>query len=470
MLQELQAEKAHLLRRVGFGVSAEIYPQVMQQDLLALYQEIKENSLQISPPIQVVNLDHLNQLTEAGRASKSFQERNRYHRRCIQQLNKRWLDEMCHSPAQLREKMALFWHGHFACRSNNSYHQQQLLQTIRSKALGRFGDLLKAVSQSAAMLSFLNNQQNRKQHPNENFAREVMELFTLGIGQYTEQDVKEAARAFTGWAFNRKGEFVLREKLHDSGEKTILGVRGNLSGMDVLNILLKQKATARHICTKVYTFFVQETLDQEHLNYLADRFYQSNYDIQDLMDALFTSTWFYDAQHMGALIKSPVELLIGIRRALPMKIQNKNAQIQLQRLLGQWLFYPPNVAGWAGGKSWIDSSSLMLRLRLPKLIQDNASITYKPKQADDVSMGMQEKKKGPAYQIQAEINWKAWTSYFTGLGEDALISALSAALLPKGSQQLDTLKTLKAQEDQTESELIEAYTIGIMSLPEYQLC
>ena len=147
----------------------------------------------------------------------------------LKNLNIRWLDEMINSKAQLREKMSLFWHGHFACRVINGYFQQELLHNIRTMHSEILVTCLKTVSKSPAMLQFLNNQQNRKSHPNENFAREVMELFTLGAGNYTENDIKEAARAFTGWGFNLQGEFVFRKNQHDDGSKTFLGKTGNFA-------------------------------------------------------------------------------------------------------------------------------------------------------------------------------------------------------------------------------------------------
>jgi len=189
----------------------------------------------------------------------------------IKNLNLTWLDQMINSPQQLREKMSLFWHGHFASRNLNILYQQQLLDIIRSNALGNFGELLTEVSKSAAMINFLNNNQNRKDHPNENFAREVMELFTLGRGNYTENDVKEAARAFTGWGATIGGEFVFRKFQHDAGNKTVLGKSGNLQGEDVLNILIEQKQTAVFITRKIYRFFVNEQVDDAKLNWLADR-------------------------------------------------------------------------------------------------------------------------------------------------------------------------------------------------------
>ena len=269
----------------------------------------------------------------------------------IKKLNLTWLNEMVNGEDQLREKMAFFWHGHFACRIVNIFFQEQLLDSMRTNALGNFGDLLKEVSKSAAMLSFLNNQQNKKQHPNENFAREVMELFTLGRGNYTENDIKEGARAFTGWGFNLKGEFMDRPFQHDTGTKTFLGQSGNFNGDDILNILLEQKQTAKFITKKIYKYFVNENVDDSKVEALAARFYKSNYDIKGLLTDIYTSDWFYDDKNIGTKIKSPIELIAGIRRMVPMQIENEEVQLVLEKATNQVLFYPPNVAGWPGGKN-----------------------------------------------------------------------------------------------------------------------
>ncbi len=249
----------------------------------------------------------------------------------IKNLNIRFLEEMINSEAQLREKMSLFWHGHFACRVINSYFQQELLQIIRENALGNFKELLMAVSKSPSMIQFLNNQQNRKQHPNENFAREVMELFTMGRGNYTEHDVKESARAFTGWAFDLKGEFIFRRFQHDDGSKTVLGKTGNFDGEDIINLLLEQKQTAKFITKKIYKYFVNDNVDDAKVQLLADGFYKSGYDIKKLMESIFTADWFYDEKNIGTKIKSPVELIAGIRRLLPMEMEKRPGAIIISK-------------------------------------------------------------------------------------------------------------------------------------------
>ncbi len=243
----------------------------------------------------------------------------------IKNLNLLWLSQMVDSKAQLREKMSFFWHGHFASRNINIFFQQQLVDIIRVNALGSFKDLLHGVSKSAAILNFLNASQNKKDHPNENFAREVMELFTMGRGNYTETDIKEAARAFTGWSANIKGDFILRRFQHDDGVKTVLDKTGKFEGEDILDLLLEQKQTAYFITQKIYKFFVNETIDKEKVEWLANRFYKNDYHIGKLMDDIFMADWFYDEKNIGVKIKSPIELLAGMQRMLPMKLDNEES-------------------------------------------------------------------------------------------------------------------------------------------------
>jgi uncharacterized protein (DUF1800 family) len=347
--------------------------------------------------------------------------------------------------------------------------------------------MLKEVSRSAAMLNFLNNQQNKKNHPNENFAREVMELFTLGRGNYSENDIKEAARAFTGWAANVKGEFVFRKFQHDFGSKTVLGRTGNFDGGEVLDILLEEKQTAKYVTQKIYRFFVSEKPDAAKIEWLSDRFYRNNYDIAALMEDIFTSDWFYDEKNMAALIKSPVELLVGIQRMLPMKLENEEALMVLQRILGQLLFYPPNVAGWPGGKAWIDSSSLMMRLRIPKLINDVDEMNVSPKDDDDTMMGMKDgegqtkgnksggKQSGGGYAgmrrqtINANIDWKLYVRHYESIPREKLAETVAGILLQtKTGVGADLIKQYSDQSGR--ENFIKTATIQIMSTPEYQLC
>ena len=397
---------------------------------------------------------------------KEIQEMSRA---ALKDLNLRWLDLMINSQAQLREKMSLFWHGHFACRVDNSYFQQGMLQVIRENALGNFKDLLRGVSKSPAMLQFLNNQQNRKQHPNENFAREVMELFTMGRGSYTENDIKEAARAFTGWGFNPLGEFIFRKNQHDAGNKTILGKTGNFDGDAIIDLLLEQKQTARFIVKKIYRYFVNDTVDDARVEWLAGRFYQSSYDIQKLLEDIYTSDWFYNEKNIGIRIKSPVELLAGIRRLLPMQLQNDQSQLLFERALGQVLFFPPNVAGWPGGKNWIDSSSLMLRLRIPQILTANEAMDIRPKTDDDVAMGMMDAAVKRMKGATAVIDWTAVSKIFEKVQREKLLENISASVL-QTKDRVSTPVLEKYLNTENRENYIKSAIVNLMSTPEYQLC
>ena len=477
-----QQKNQHLLWRAGFGPMNEEFGQLTSASTNSYVNALFKASSKSPLYIDVADSAIKGLMMGVDDIVKQQQQLNEEQRKKLRQqskediknLNLTWISEMVNSEQQLREKMAFFWHGHFASRNLNILYQQKLLDVIRKNALENFGDLLSEVSKSAAMINFLNNNQNRKGHPNENFAREVMELFTLGRGNYTEQDVKEAARAFTGWGANIKGDFVFRQFQHDYGRKTVLGKTGNFNGDDVLNILLEQKQTARFICTKVYRFFVNDTIDESRINWLADRFYQSNYKISGLMRDIFSSEWFYDAKNIGTKIKSPVELLVGIQRVLPMKMDNPEVQLLIQRLLGQLLFYPPNVAGWPGGKNWIDSSSLMLRLRLPQLLYSTDELGMQPKDDDDQMMGMKDQKlkgmgKNGGQYINVDIDWAAYTKKFESIPREKLLKEIAGRLLQVPQNVGEDL--IKKYADQNSREtFIKTATIQIMSTPEYQLC
>jgi len=487
-----QLKNQHLLWRAGFGVSAEnlkdlagTAPQKMYAALEKAstkkpeYFDVADNALK-GIFMGVTDAAKMEELRKNGLDNATKKRIREQSREDLKSLNLTWLNTMVNTDAQLREKMSLFWHGHFACRDINIFFQQQMLDDIRNNALGNFGDLLKAVSKSASMLSFLNNQQNKKQHPNENFAREVMELFTMGRGNYTENDIKEAARAFTGWTFNLKGEFVFRPFQHDNGTKTILGKTGNFDGDDVLNILLENKQTAKYITRKIYKFFVNEgNVDQSKVDWLADRFYQSNYSISGLMKDIFTSDWFYDEKNISANIKSPVDLIVGMRRLLPMDIETPQLQLLFQRALGQVLFYPPNVAGWPGGKSWIDSSSLMLRLRIPQLIKDDDTFQLNVKADDDQQMGMMDSfKKSPnmnavaktGFQVKANVNWELYAKQFDGVGREDLYSAIESVVLQTKQGNVSEAAVKGVIDSTTRENYIKTTTIALMSTPEFQLC
>jgi uncharacterized protein (DUF1800 family) len=485
-----QVKNQHLLWRAGFGPAVEQLSDLSKYSPKEFYKAMVKASKKDPDPLNEAQgtmqglMMGISDLGKIQRNELSADEKKMLQQKLregVRNLNLAWMREMVNSSAQLREKMSFFWHGHFACRNLNVYFQQGLVNVIRDNALGSFRDLLHEVSKTAAMLNFLNNQQNRKDHPNENFAREVMELFTLGRGNYTEEDIKESARAFTGWSANFQGEFIFRKFQHDYGDKTFLGKTGNFDGDDILDIILEQKQAARFISQKIYKFFVNEnTPDPEKTEWLANRFYNSNYDISKLLEDIFTSDWFYDEKNIGTKIKSPVELLVGIQRMLPMKLENEDALIVLQRILDQMLFYPPNVAGWPGGRTWIDSSSLMMRMRIPQLINDTDEMNVRPKDDDDQMMGRRDtevytmKKQGMGgmpkkQQINATVDWSTYLKNFEKTDKDKLVDSISKYLLQTRSEVSDDTIRNYVDAESRES-FIKTATIQIMSTPEYQLC
>ena len=275
-----------------------------------------------------------------------------------------WANRMLTTPRPLQEKLTLFWHGHFATSEEKVRDYRKLLlqnETMRLHANGKFRDLLLAVAKDPAMLAFLDAGVNVKGAPNENFAREIMELFTMGVGNYTETDIKEAARAFTGWNFDRL-KFVVNPAQHDDSVKTVLGQTGRFDGEQVIDILLAQPATADFIAAKLYRYFVREDLSPELQQQLGQLMRESRYDIAVFLETVFLSQDFYSAASTATRIKPPVELLISTYKKMELKavpgIPDFNEQTEM---LGQKLFYPPNVAGWAHGRSWITPGLLLAR-------------------------------------------------------------------------------------------------------------
>ena len=472
-----QQKNQHLLWRAAFGPMAENAGQLSHISQNELYHILEKTSSKEPETLHIASNIYdglIKGLQDIGKMQQLSKEQKKQFRRQsaegIKNLNILWLDEMINSEAQLREKISLFWHGHFACRILNVFFQQQLLEVIRRNAFTNFGDLLREVSKTPAMLAFLNNQQNKKQHPNENFAREVMELFTMGRGNYTETDVKEGARAFTGWGFNLQGEFVERPFLHDDGTKTFLGKTGNFNGDDILDIILEQRATAKFITRKICKFFVNDQADDQQTEMLSERFYQSNYNIQQILNDIFTSQWFYDEKNIGTRIKSPVELLAGVRRMIPMELERPEIQMLFQKVLGQVLFFPPNVAGWPGGKNWIDSSALMFRMRLPQLLTNSEQLLIRPKEDDDVSMGSERMEtNNPGRQLSVSVDWDSVFKVFEKTPKDDLLQKVNEIILQTSNSISPAI--LKRYIDQTSREgYIKSTIIELMSTPEYQLC
>ena len=275
-----------------------------------------------------------------------------------------WADRMVATNRPLQEKLALFWHGHFASSEEKVRDYRKMLGQVllfQQHAAGNFGALLSAVTRDPAMLIFLDAGQNVKGRPNENFGRELLELFTMGVGHYGEQDIREAARAFTGWR-DRDLVFHIDEAQHDGGEKTVLGHTGPLDGQDVLDIILAQPATAGFIAGKLYRFLVRDDLSPQLQDRLGDLLRSNKYEIAPFLRTVFLSHDFYSPASIGAHIKGPVELIISSYRRLGLTATPGMPDFNSSSTdLGQALLNPPTVAGWSQGRAWITPGSLLQR-------------------------------------------------------------------------------------------------------------
>lgn len=341
---------AHLLRRAGFN---------------ATWQEL--NQAVADGPEKT--LDRIFALDEDAAFERQMEplERHMLATGDVQNLPAWWLYRMLHTPTPLVEKSTLFWHGHFATSAAKVDDAKLMLQQnqfLRTHALGSFCSMVRGIARDPAMLIYLDSQTNRKTHPNENFAREVMELFCLGLNQYTERDIQQLARCFTGWEI-RRGKFHFNPYQHDDGEKLVLGQRGNFDGDEAIDIILGRPAAARFIAAKLVRFFVtdQSPLPERLLEPLAAELREHEFEIAPTLRRILASQWFFADATIGNKVRSPIELAVGLLRALNASTNVYELAAALDEA-GQRPFFPPNVKGWEGGKSWINSATFIARANL----------------------------------------------------------------------------------------------------------
>jgi uncharacterized protein (DUF1800 family) len=299
-----------------------------------------------------------------------------------------WLDRMLQTPNPLVERMTYFWHNHFTSAIDGAVTPTLMVQQnnlYRQNALGNFAKLTHMVSQDPAMLYYLNGNQNRKQHPNENYARELMELFTLGIGNYTEQDVRESARSFSGWTVTRDTQIAqFAPRLHDDGTKTFLGHTGDFDGDDIVDIIMQQPACAQFMATKFLRNFVYDDPEPQLVDAVADRFRASGYDVGQLLGILLRSNVFYSPRAYRSIVKAPVDLVVGTLRTLGVTSSTPRI-IGAMAAMNQTLMRPPNVAGWPGGAQWLNQGTILARLNfLNQLVSFHAPAAPAPAMAGEM--------------------------------------------------------------------------------------
>ncbi len=364
-LSDRRNQAAHLLRRAGFGGT----PAEIDQLAALSHADAVEKLLNFQIDGNLAfNLER--KLQENG------------YEPALNDIAYWWLLLMARTKQPLQEKMTFFWHGHFTSSYSKVKDPMLLLeqnQLFRENALGSFSDLTKKISRNPAMIDFLDGQSNRKGAPNENYARELMELFTIGIGNYTESDVREAARAFTGWGFKDRA-FVFNANQHDSGSKTFMGQTGNFNGDDVIDIILKRPESGKFIVTKLWEFFAYTGPEPSVTDRLSEVYFKSNYSIKEVMRAIFNAPEFLSEKAYRGLVKSPVEYVIGMAKQLGATNIASNLTTAAAGM-GQTLFNPPTVKGWDGDLHWVNSSYFFNRINTANGLADakqNGQFRYDP--------------------------------------------------------------------------------------------
>ena len=353
----------HLLSRASFGVSVEETQALTSSTIEELVDVLLNPQMPAAPDVWVdepFDINEYRNWTQEQRQAFLMLNQER-----MNELRGWWLQLMMASPVNLQEKMTLFWHGIFTSDLNSSILAQLAYKqnnTWREHSMGNLRTFLKAMYKDPTMLFYLNGVDNIAAEPNENFARELLELFTMGVGNYTETDIKEVARAFTGWQtdFYNLNSF-LNPNYHDNGSKTIFGQTGNFNGDDIIDIILEQPQTAVYICRRLYDFFVSRDVDDNFVNNLANTFRSNDYEIKPVLREIFTSTHFYSENVRSSLIKSPVDLTMSNIRMLSPDSVDVFVVLFLQAIIDQEIMNPPNVAGWPGQRSWISPTTYVLR-------------------------------------------------------------------------------------------------------------
>ena len=420
------AAATHLLRRTGFSPTRDELDRAVEDGVDSTVDRLIDG---------VRESERARELDTLGEAIARRDD--------LERLRDWWLLRMRHTARPLHARMAVFWHGHFATsdrKVRNPVLMLQQLRTIEAHALGGFEALLVAMSRDPAMIVWLDGDLNVKGRPNENYAREVFELFSLGVGNYTEADIREAARAFTGW-HQRRGAFVFRGRSHDDGEKTIFGQRGRFDGTDVVRLALAQAAASRFLATKLLREFVTPRPPDALIAAFASTLATSRYDVGASLRRLFKSEAMFAPEHRSVRIKSPVELVIGIARSLELRTPAK-ALSRATTQMGQRLFEPPSVKGWDGHRRWIDSATMLVRL--------NAGVLATHPAAD--ANGFHPKRLVRRYRLKTS----ACARHF------ALAVALGGTACPAAEAQIERIEGSPAEV------LAKALRV-LLTTPEYQL-
>ena len=389
------------------------------------------------------------------------------NRQALQATGTWWLKRMAFGKYPMQEKLTFFWHGHFTTSAKDErsamlmWRQNELL---RRYAAGNFEPFVRSISRDPAMLDYLNNNENRKAHPNENYARELMELFTLGIGNYTEDDIKQAARAFTGWGHDGV-DFVYRVGQHDTGDKTFFGRTGNFDGDDIITLILQNPACPKFIAGELFKYLAFEDVDAGLSAALGETLYSNRYELRPLLRTILTSRAFYSPQSIGVQIKSPVQLVMGTVRLLGVQMPPMPAVQSALNQMGQVPLMPPNVRGWPGGRMWINTSTLFIRYNTGVwLAGGEVPALNRLNRKGDVKGDLP-----PAVARESGFDPNAAKAYEGGSAEEVVDGWLARLIQrPVGSDKRQVLVDVLA--DGVNPDSVRKVVQLIVSMPEYQLC
>ncbi len=461
---------AHLLNRAGFGgVPGEI--EATRQAGLEptlhrlLHPPSEPEEVPTGPWTEPTNLR--SKLQEVRRLKGNPQERKQKVREMrleqlheLRDLRAWWLGRMKETRAPLLEKMTLFWHGHFATgaqKVRSAYWMWRQNETFRRNALGNFKTLLREISRDPAMLIYLDLAQSKQEHPNENWAREVMELFTLGIGHYSEADIRESARAFTGYRIDLTNQqFRFNAAEHDNGRKNFMGQSGDFSGDDILDLIAQQPACPEWIGRKLCRFFVADEPSPQLTRAVADSLRRNAFELRPVLQEIFSSADFYSASVIRSQIKSPVQFLVQSCKLLETELPSHGVMQGALAQMGQLLLAPPNVKGWDGGKSWISTSTLLFRYNFAGYLLNGTA------QQPDAPAALQRAPVDLAGIIPSDLRDKP----------EPLLEHLARRLyqsLPNEKQTATFLAYLKANEPDRSDKTMRHLLHLMMSTPQYQL-
>jgi uncharacterized protein (DUF1800 family) len=486
-------EARHLLWRAGFGGTVSQINTLVRWgltksvDYLVDFEKVKDSPApEFNPDIMRPPSEEERREAEAARRMNGVdretalakirvrrQNAEQEDRAQMREIQQWWLKQMIESPRPLQEKLTLLWHGHFATSYRtveDSWHMFMQNQMFRKHAAGNFADMLYAIIRDPAMIAYLNNNESRKGRPNENLARELMELFSLGVGNYGEKDIKDGAKALTGYTF-RDDEFVFDRRNHDGASKNILGRSGALNGDDFVAAILEKRECSRFVAYKLYRHFVgdypsgRKTLDnaaERVIGDLASTIQLNRYELKPALKKLFLSQHFYDPALRGEQIKSPVQLVVGAVRSLNTPVRDLSRVCDAMGRMGQDIFFPPSVKGWDGGRSWINTATLFVRQNLMVFL-----LTGKRPEGKD-PLAEQEPFDARAMLEQLREAYPEMSLSDSTSVTDAVLRFTIGRTNPSGRVALDEFAraTQGADINQTTTKMM----LLISAMPEYQLC